>query len=54
MMAMTNAAIIQLQQQELNIISAIEMLSSLLELLEEFRNEDDSFERINEVNIISH
>ncbi|CAF2704956.1 unnamed protein product [Rotaria sp. Silwood2] len=46
LMAMTNATTIQLQQQELNIIAAIEMLSSLLELLKELRNDDDAFEQI--------
>jgi hypothetical protein len=54
LMAMTNATTIQLQQQELNIIAAIEILSSLLELLKELRNDDDGFEQIIDVNIIPH
>ena len=53
-MAMTNATTIQLQQQELNIIAAIEMLSSLLKLLKELRDDDDGFEQTIEVNIIPH
>ncbi|CAF4410961.1 unnamed protein product, partial [Rotaria magnacalcarata] len=45
-MAITNATTIQLQQEELNILAAIEMLTSLLELLQELRNDDDGFEQI--------
>jgi hypothetical protein len=54
LMAITNATTVQLQQQELNIIAAVEMLSSLLELLQELRNDDDGFEQIFQVNIIPH
>ncbi|CAF4290580.1 unnamed protein product, partial [Rotaria magnacalcarata] len=45
-MAITNATTIQLQQEELNILAAVEMLTSLLELLQELRNDDDGFEQI--------
>jgi len=35
-----------LQQEELDVLSAIDMLSSLLVVLQEMRNDDSGFEKI--------
>lgn len=51
-MASTNAATTQLQQEDLDILSAIEMLSSLLVLLQNLRNDESRFTCIFDVNII--
>ena len=45
-MAVTNATITQLQQEELDVLSAIDMLFSLLVVLQQMRNDDGGFEKI--------
>jgi hypothetical protein len=51
-MGATNATTTQLQQEDLDVLSAIDMLSSLLVMLKEMRNDNDGFEKIIKVNII--
>ena len=51
-MAATNATTTQLQQEDLDTLSTIGILSSLLVLLQEMRNNDVSFEKLIKVNII--
>jgi hypothetical protein len=50
-MGSTNATTTQLQEKDLDILSAVEMLSSLLVLLKGMRNDDNYFTKIVEVNI---
>ena len=50
-MASTNATTTQLQQEDLDILSAIDMLSSLLQMLKHLRNDDNCFTKIIEVNL---
>ena len=51
-MGATNATTTQLQQEDLDILSTIDMLSSLLVLLQEMRNDDVGFEKLMKVNIL--
>ena len=51
-MGATSATTTQLQQEALDILSTIDMLSSLLVLLQEMRNDDVGFEKLGKVNII--
>ncbi|CAF2999785.1 unnamed protein product [Rotaria sp. Silwood2] len=50
-MASTNATTTQLQQEDLDILSAIDILSSLLVLLKNMRNDDCRFIKITEVHV---
>ena len=50
-MGATNATTTQLQQEDLDILSTIDMLSSLLVLFQEMRNDDVGFEKLMKVNI---
>ena len=51
-MGVTNATTTQLQQEDLDILSTIDMLSLLLALLQEMRNDYVGFEKLMKVNII--
>ena len=50
-MAATNSTTTQLQKEELNILAAIDLLSLLVQLLQEMRNDDDEFEKLIQVSI---
>jgi len=50
-MASTNATVTQLQEENLDVLSAIDMLSSLLTLLKNMRNDDADLNKIIQVYI---
>ena len=51
-MASTNATTTQLQKEDLDILSAVDMLTSLLILLQNLRNDDNSLMNIFAVTVI--
>ena len=48
-MASTNATTIELQKEELDVLTATDMISSLLHLLQQMRNDDASLQGIMKV-----